>query len=95
MQTSELLEKLHALKPNLSAFNIKRMAVFGSHARGDANEDSDVDLIVEFIDPVGYFDFVKTKRQLQDFIQCPVDLITFNALKTDRHKEILEEAIDV
>jgi len=95
MDTGSLLEKLRSLKPHLNEMNIRRMAVFGSHARGEARNDSDVDLLIEFIDTPGYMDFVETKHKLESLLGVPVDLVTFKALKTERHKKILDEAINV
>jgi uncharacterized protein len=50
----EIIEKLRALEPDLRARGISRMQMFGSRARGDDREDSDLDLLVE-IDPSAKF----------------------------------------
>lgn len=89
------LRRLRALKPRFGELNIRRMAVFGSVARGEARPDSDLDLLVEFIDTPGFFGFIETKDKLADLLGQPVDLVTFRALKSPRQKKILEESIDV
>lgn len=90
-----MFEKLKALKPRFGEMNIRRMAVFGSRARGTAGKGSDIDLIVDFIETPGMLGFVGTKNKLEEYLGKPVDLITFSSLKTPRHKTILTEAVDV
>jgi predicted nucleotidyltransferase len=50
MTREEIIEKLKAMEPELRARGITRMQMFGSRARGDNREDSDLDLLVD-IDP--------------------------------------------
>jgi predicted nucleotidyltransferase len=95
MEISDTLQKLQNLKPHFTDMNIRRMAVFGSQARGTAEKDSDVDLIVDFIKTPGMFDFVRTKNKIEQYLGAPVDLITFSSLKTPRQKSILDGAVDV
>ena len=49
-ETSDLLEKLRSLKPELGArFAVSRISLFGSYSRGEAKPTSDVDLLVDFL----------------------------------------------
>lgn len=59
---------------------IKYLAVFGSHARGDFKEDSDVDLLVEFITTPGLIDFIRTKNNFEQLFNRKVDLVTKKGL---------------
>jgi len=93
--TKDILKKLRDLKPRFGEMNIKRLALFGSHARGDADEDSDVDLLVEFDKPVGFFELIGTKYKFEEYLGEKVDVTTFNAIRKPRHIHILNEAVDV
>lgn len=73
----------------------KALAVFGSVARGDSNEFSDVDILVEFNRPVGLFEFVRLKQLLENWIGCQVDLVTPDAIHPALRERILKEAIYV
>lgn len=56
------------------------MALFGSYARGEETSKSDIDLLVRFGDPVGYFKLVQVQRELGDYLGHNVDLVTEGAL---------------
>ena len=68
---------------------IQSLAVFGSVARGEAGPESDVDLLVEFTDPVGLFHFLAVKESLEAILGCPVDLATPAALKPQLREAII------
>lgn len=59
--------------------DISYCAVFGSFARGDANEDSDIDLLVKFSKPVG-FAFYSIAGELKEALGRKVDLATDNMI---------------
>lgn len=59
---------------------ISYLGLFGSHARGQEKADSDIDLLVRFINPVGYFRLIETENKLKDYFDKDVDLVTENAL---------------
>lgn len=75
--------------------NVKSLSVFGSVARGEAVQGSDVDILVRFHgEPPGFFDFLRLERQLADAIGLPVDLVMESALKPRLRDRILSEAVD-
>ncbi len=74
---------------------VKSLAVFGSVARGDATETSDVDLLVDFSQEVGLFEFIRLKHYLENLIGRKVDLVTKDALRPALRDSILGEAINV
>ena len=70
-------------------YNIKRIAIFGSAIREDFNEESDIDLVVEFERPIG-FKFLELCDFFETLFKRKVDIITSEGLKTIRIKEVKE-----
>ncbi len=89
----QILEALASQRPLFERFGVSSVALFGSLARGEATEDSDIDLLVEFSKPIGLLQFVALKRALGEVLGRPVDLVTRNALKPQLRDQILREAI--
>lgn len=58
LRREEILKALRDSRPLLDAFGVARLSLFGSFARDEGREDSDVDLLVEFGRSVGLFEFV-------------------------------------
>ena len=89
----ELLSKVKKVLPNLSVkYQIQTIEVFGSYVRGDANEGSDLDLLVTFIRVPSLFQFVELENCLSDELGIKVDLVMKDSLKPTIGKRILEEA---
>jgi predicted nucleotidyltransferase len=93
MKRDEILHLLAAHQQELTRFAVKSLAIFGSVARDEAWPDSDVDILVEFNKPVGLFEFVRLKDYLETLLDCPVDLVTPDALKEQLRERILKEAV--
>lgn len=79
------LEKLKAIireneEELKSDFKIKKIAIFGSFARGEQKKSSDIDILVEFSEPVG-FEFFRASRYLEKILGVKVDLVTKDAIK--------------
>ena len=74
-------------------YKVKSIAVFGSYVRGEQNEGSDVDILVEFKGPIGFFKFIELEDYLSNILGLDVDLVTKKALKPRIGKHILEEAV--
>lgn len=72
---------------------VSRAAVFGSFARGEANQESDIDLLVEFEGQKTLLDMVALKTQLQQMLHINVDLITYQSLSPLLRDSILREQI--
>ncbi len=74
-------------------FEVKNIGVFGSYVRGEQKGSSDVDVLVEFDDPIGLFEFMKLENYLSDLLGVKVDLVSKKALKPHIGERILEEVI--
>jgi predicted nucleotidyltransferase len=62
-------------------FKVKTIGVFGSYVRGEQKRGSDVDVLVEFEEPVGLFEFMRLEFYLSDLLGAKVDLVSKKALK--------------
>jgi uncharacterized protein len=92
---SHILEQLRALKPALQReFPVHRLALFGSWARDEQGESSDVDILVE-VDPSIGLRFVTLAERLESSLGEHVDLVSRRALKPSLWKQIELELIDV
>ena len=96
MQTlTQVLPDLKNCKEELfPRYFIKRMGIFGSYARGEASDNSDIDVLVELSQPIG-LDFITLADELEAKLNIKVDLLTFNSLKPSLRKIIEEDLIYV
>lgn len=92
MSLDEIKPKLVALLKNMP---IKRAFVFGSFARGDNNENSDLDLMVEFNDGVTLFDLIRLRTELSEDIGIKIDLGTTDSLNKSIKEQVESERIMV
>jgi len=76
-------------------FGVNSLLLFGSVARNEATSASDVDLLVEFNRPVGYFGLFALQDYLEKLLGCPVDLGTPDSLKPYIKERIMGELIRV
>lgn len=95
MRREEILQRLNAQRPKLSAFRVKTLAVFGSVARGEAKDDSDADLLVEFEGRVTFDRYMALKAFLEDTLGCSVDLLTRAGIRPELAPSIEREAVYV
>jgi hypothetical protein len=86
---------LPLIRPILSRHPIRRAELFGSFATGEATASSDVDILVEFIEPISLLAFVGLKLELEDALQRKVDLVEYHTLKPALSGRILAEAVPV
>ena len=76
-------------------FGLRRLAVFGSVARGEALTGSDVDLLVDFEGTPDFDRYMDLKFHLEDLLGRKVDLATPGALRPRLKPRIEQEAVDV
>ncbi|GAC1363941.1 MAG: hypothetical protein NVS2B12_10090 [Ktedonobacteraceae bacterium] len=69
------------------------MRIFGSVARGDVNEQSDLDLLVDLENGRSLFDLGGLLVDLEELLGCPVDVITEKGLRDRIRSRVLSEAI--
>jgi uncharacterized protein len=72
--------------------DIARLRLFGSLARGEATDDSDIDLIADFTSRKSLLDLVRIEREFSERLGRKVDLLTERALSPYLRDRILNEA---
>ena len=81
MKRELILSKLRALKPILQAkYPLESIALFGSYARDEADENSDVDLLVELNGRMG-IEFVRMADEIEDNLGIKTDVLTKKSLR--------------
>ncbi len=83
MKFEELSKKLKSEQTLLQDFRVVSLFVFGSVARGSADTDSDVDLLVEFEGPATFDQYMGLKCRLEDLLRCRVDLVTQGGIRAE------------
>ncbi len=96
MTRQAILDRLNAEVPALRRrFGVRTLSVFGSMARGDDREASDVDVLVTFEGGTTFDDYFDLKFHLEETLGRPVDLVTPKALRPEMRPQIEREAIHV
>ncbi len=90
MSLEELREKI---LPILKKWGVSKASIFGSYVRGEAGEDSDVDILVEIDDELSLLDFIGLKLEIEDAIGKRVDLVEFSTIKPTFKDRILREQV--
>ena len=94
MTRQGVLDKLEANRSALRQMGVKSLSLFGSLARDEATDHSDVDLLVELDRPIGLFQFIRVQHYLQEVLGADrVDLVMLDALHEELRDDILRDAI--
>lgn len=89
--TKEVIMELRQIFPSLRLrYPLKQMALFGSVARGDANAQSDVDILVE-VDPTIGLRMVDLADELESHLHRKVDLISSRAIRSHMMEAIQKD----
>ena len=95
MQFNKIKNLLTSHREELYQLGGHHMAIFGSIARNEAAEGSDVDILVDFDSKKGLFGFADLKLYLEEILDCHVDLVTRRALHPALKTRILSESKDI
>lgn len=88
---SDIKEILKSHKSRLSSkYGLNNIAIFGSYGRGEQTENSDIDILVDFIQPIGV-EFIDLADELERILRVKVDLVSKNGVKPDYFKQIETE----
>lgn len=93
MKRERVLKAVASHRGELRALKVKSLAIFGSLARNEARKGSDIDILVEFSEPVGYFHFFDVKTFLERILKSKVDLVTADAVRPEFREQIEKEMI--
>ena len=88
----EIKELLIEQKPYLEQkYKVKQIGIFGSFVRGEQGENSDLDILVDYSENIGFFDLLKMEDELNQMFGIKVDLVMKTGLKKYIGQQILRE----
>ena len=79
--------------PILQRYGVKRAGLFGSYARGEMREDSDIDILVEIKSNISLLDFVGIKLEIKEKLGRKIDLVEYSTIKPLLKERILNEQV--
>ena len=89
----QALTAIQKKSEDLKKLKVLHLGLFGSFARENQKPSSDVDILVEFNEPVGFFHFYDVKIFLESILGRKVDLIVEDALRPEMRERIKEELV--
>ena len=85
-QTKEIIKGI------LENYNIRRAGIYGSYARGEADEGSEIDIVVE-LSKKSLFELVGVKQEIEEATGLKVDITTYNGLDNSRREGFKERVL--
>ncbi len=79
--------------PILQEYEVEKVALFGSCVRGEMEEGSDIDILVEIKKDISLLDFVGLKQRIEEALGRKVDLVEYDTLKPLLRERILKEQV--
>ena len=82
-------------KPDLvRRYHLASIGIFGSFSRDDFREGSDIDILIDYNQPIGV-EFIDLAEELEQILHCKVDLVSKNGLKPKYFEEIRKDLVYV
>jgi len=91
----DILKIKKKILPILQGYEVKRMALFGSYARGEVKADSDIDILIEIKSDISLLGFVGLQQKMEDALGRKVDLVEYDTIKPLLRERILEEQVQL
>jgi hypothetical protein len=88
----EILNIIELHRDAIKRFGVRRLGLFGSHARGEGKESSDLDFVVDF-ERKTFDNYMDLKDFLENLFKCPIDLVMVDAIKPRLKPIILNETL--
>lgn len=91
----KIASELKAVKPELSErFLVDKIGLFGSVTRDDFSDKSDIDIVVDFRQPVG-IEFIDLADYLENMFKRKIDLVSLKGLKRNYYEAIKNKIVYV
>jgi len=91
--TAQILQILKDRKPDFQKrYPISELGLFGSYARGDFNEKSDIDILVDFNKRIDGFDYIRLAHELEDAFNYKIDLVSRKGIK-EKYLPFVEKSL--
>jgi uncharacterized protein len=87
-----LIQNRHLLR---ETYQVTELGIFGSYARGEQTETSDIDVLIDYTDAPTLFVLVELRNYLSQIMGMKVDVVTKNGLKTRVRDRVLSEVVYV
>jgi uncharacterized protein len=92
IQLSEIKIILEDHKDELmKKFKVREIGIFGSYVKNQQNKGSDLDILVDYSEPVSFFQFLELEEYLENLFHLKIDLVSKKALKPKIGEHILRE----
>lgn len=79
--------------PILQNYNVKKVALFGSCAKGQMREDSDIDVLIDIESDISLLGFIELQQKMEEALGRKVDLVEYITLKPLLRERILKEQV--